>query len=396
MIPREIDHIEKADIEKLLADKVEEGLRLDYKGRAPNFHDDDARRDFLIDVTAMANSSGGDLVLGAEEARGSDKKSLGYLLNIPGTRTDSVDELIRGLENTLAQNVSPRIPGVRFKAVPDFPEGPVIIARIPKSFAGPHMVSWKKSTSFHVRTNRGNQQLDVHQIRSAFVGSEALSERIGQFRAGRVGRIAAGGTEFGMPPQTKVIIHVVPLVAFEPEFQVDIQLAASRRAAFQLIGGQTWNQHRFNLDGFAVMLTSKYGGAPAFSAYVQLFRNGVIEAVTWGLISVNDPTTPIPSAAVFEAIQLASANFVSRLNELAVRPPALLAVSFTDIKGKRVAGPGAPGGRIYPHPIDRDVLMLPPQLIESFDQLVDLGPTFDIFWQAAGEAGRPSGSPRII
>ena len=66
MIDKAIDKIEPADLERLVQNGVAEGRTLEYKEELPGGTDDD-RREFLGDVSAFANASGGDLIYGAEE-----------------------------------------------------------------------------------------------------------------------------------------------------------------------------------------------------------------------------------------------------------------------------------------------------------------------------------------
>lgn len=66
MIAKTLEEITLQDIEDLRSNEVSEGLTLDYKLTLPGTGADD-RKEFLRDITAFANSAGGDLVYGVRE-----------------------------------------------------------------------------------------------------------------------------------------------------------------------------------------------------------------------------------------------------------------------------------------------------------------------------------------
>ena len=61
MFQKPLDKITKADIEELKANEVREGISIEYKSSLPG-KGDEAKKEFLADVSAFANASGGDLI----------------------------------------------------------------------------------------------------------------------------------------------------------------------------------------------------------------------------------------------------------------------------------------------------------------------------------------------
>jgi predicted HTH transcriptional regulator len=57
------------DVQDLVAARVPEGRRIEYKQKLPGRNDAD-KREFLADISAFANSSGGDLLFGIKEEDG--------------------------------------------------------------------------------------------------------------------------------------------------------------------------------------------------------------------------------------------------------------------------------------------------------------------------------------
>jgi predicted HTH transcriptional regulator len=58
-----LDKITEADLQNLIAAKVGESTYLDYKQQT-YANSDDARSEFLADISAFANTLGGDIVIG--------------------------------------------------------------------------------------------------------------------------------------------------------------------------------------------------------------------------------------------------------------------------------------------------------------------------------------------
>jgi predicted HTH transcriptional regulator len=68
---RPLSTITLVDLQSLITDKVRENRQLDYKDEQPAHPraNDDKKSDFAVDVSALANGSGGLLVYGVAEER---------------------------------------------------------------------------------------------------------------------------------------------------------------------------------------------------------------------------------------------------------------------------------------------------------------------------------------
>jgi Putative DNA-binding domain len=88
----------KDDLQRLLDDEVQESLNLDYKASGALAKDSKARDELCKDVSAFANSAGGQIVYGIEER---DRKPV---------RIDEGTELTREwIEQVVDSNVQPRL-----------------------------------------------------------------------------------------------------------------------------------------------------------------------------------------------------------------------------------------------------------------------------------------------
>ena len=224
MIPKEFEAIGKEDIEVLVANAVFEGRTIEYKEQLPGGTDED-RREFLADASSFANAGGGDLIYGIREKRDANGKPTGLPEAAEGLAGANADAEKRRLEEMLRSGIDPRVPAIRQKHIDGFPAGPVIVLRIPKSWAAPHMVTFKNLSRFFSRTSAGKQQLDVREVRAAFAASESLGDRMTAFRSDRVAKLLASEGPLPMEPNPVVILHLLPVSAFAEAKVVDLQAA---------------------------------------------------------------------------------------------------------------------------------------------------------------------------
>jgi predicted HTH transcriptional regulator len=211
VIHKPFDQIDKVDIESLVDNAVEEGRTIEYKQALPGNADKD-KKEFLADVSSFANAAGGDLLYGVEEARDAGGQPTGIPASTPGLAIPNEDTEIRRLENIIRDGIRPRIAGIHMQAVGGFANGPVLLARIPKSYAAPHMVTFQEHSRFYSRNSKGKYPLDVGEIRVAFALSESLPERIRSFRTERLARIIADETPMPLRRVPILVLHIIPVV----------------------------------------------------------------------------------------------------------------------------------------------------------------------------------------
>jgi hypothetical protein len=138
----------------------------------------------------------------------------------------------------------------------------------------------------------------------------------------------------------------------------------------------SWS-HRFNFDG--VLGYSSH-------SYLQVFRNGIIEAVEALILEDRHGERIIPSIAYEKELLSALPRFLSIQKELGVDPPLFIMLSLVGVKGYDMAVDRLLFLGRDSHPIDRDTLQIPEVMIERFDinPAEVMKPIFDAVWNAAG------------
>ncbi|MBI4389595.1 MAG: ATP-binding protein [Nitrospinae bacterium] len=377
MIPKPIDRISKEDIDALVENGVAESKTLEYKESLPGNSDED-KKEFLGDASSFANAAGGDIVYGMKGKRDGNGKSAGTPEKAGGLPGINPDQEILRLEKILSNGVAPRIPGVHFQAINGFPQGPVIVLRIPKSWNSPHMVIFKNRSRFYSRASNGKEQLDVDQIRAAFALSESVGEKIRRFRDERIARIVAGETPLPMAHPTKVVLHVFPIESADPSVRIDVKehFDEIRNPRYRPIfsHGLSW---RYNFDG---VLTYYNNTDSDCHSYLQVFRNRVLE--TAGPLSADQKQFGFPEDKLIEYVK----SYLQLLKAIGANPPFVILLTLIGVKGLTKSYEPAMHSYFEASPIDRDPLMLPDVLAEDFDVKVEtvLRPLFDMVWQACG------------
>lgn len=376
MINKPFADIETADISYLVQEAIAEGRTLEYKQALPGNSNGD-KKEFLADVSAFANASGGDLIYGVSEQRDEQGQATGIPQKIIGLEDINADAEIRRLDNIIRDGIEPRIT-VQIRAIEVSSSETIIILRIPNSFAAPHMVTFRTSR-FYSRNNAGKYQLDVQEIRTAFLAAEALPRQISQFRNERLLKIVAGETPYPLSSGSPIVLHIVPISSFTDKQHVDISQAVNNFPQWFHPIDASPSMKRFNFDG--VVTASKDKGQTV-GGYLQVFRNGIIEATDTFILQTHKKLILITylERELIKSLK----HYFKLLQALEFEPPILLLLSLLNIKGFQILH-GNERPRVAT-PIDRDSLILPDILIEKFSENTDiiLQPLFDILWQSAG------------
>jgi hypothetical protein len=381
-----IEQITSADLEQLVTNGVGESRTLEYKEALPGGADQD-KREFLADVSSFANAIGGDLVYGARERRDQEGKPTGTPEAIIGVDLGNLDQTIQRLENVLRDGLAPRVPGIRFWPVAGFERGPALIVRIPRSWAAPHMVTFQQSGKFFTRHSGGKHQLDVLEVRDAFLNTRSASERAEDFRTAQLGRLIGGGAPVPLSSEKLLCVHAVPHGALFGALAVDLKKATVHSGELRPMEASGWGP-RFNIDG--VFSVASAARSTHSTGYVQLFRNGVVEVVFSDVFF--DPPPEMKTAVAGVGAGFVAKELIGLLERLQrlfrildVPPPVSFFISLHGMKAVtfHVSQRLSSYGR---HAFDRDTILLPEVSMDGYDSSPTklLKPAMDALWQAAG------------
>jgi len=375
LITKNIEQIKNEDLQFLIDNSVLERKTIEYKQSLPGNSDSD-KKEFLADVSSFANASGGDLIYGIIQ-----EKDTGFPKQLVGLEIENVDREILRLESIVRDGIEPRIPSVYTRPIPLSNSKVALIIRVLRSWISPHRVSFKGHDKFYSRSSNGKYPLDVSELRIAFNLSETIIERIRRFRENRISKTYANETPVPFYDNAKIVLHLIPITAFDPTQSHDVQKIASQHDKLKPMICAVWD-YRYNLDGF---LTYCGGRSGKTHSYVQIFRNGIIEAVEGLLLKPQENELVIPGMAYEQELVKALPDYLSVLKAFNVGLPIFIFLTLIGVKGYSMAFDWR-FWRGEVHTIDRDVLFLPEVVIENYeDRLEDiLKPIFDSVWNSCG------------
>jgi len=378
LINKPIDSITKPDVDALIADQVAERRTLEFKRLLPGGTDDD-KREFLADISSFANSSGGDLLFGVDAVDGVPKGARGL------ANTNQDEEKLR-LESMIRDGLKPRVPPVHLHFIPGFSDGPVLLIRIPRSTASPHMVVFKNWSRFFARSSAGKWQLDVDELRATFAAGLDLAERIRNWRRTRVAVIASDQGPADLVAGARFVVHITPVRAFREAVDLGVEAIEHHWQHFSPLGH--WGaDRRYNIDGF-VTTAGGEDKRPGTRGYCQVFRDGRVEAVLGDIARPWDGITGIPSVWLEDKVLERSKSVLEGLTKLGVGPPIVFAATMIGVRGAKLLVSGSAFAMQDVRSIDRDVVELPEVTLEDAITPIDvvLRPLFDALWNSSGLA----------
>ena len=176
-----IDQIIEGDLLELVEVKrVREHVGLDYKS-ASYSHTHAGAVNLLADVTAMANSRGGYILIGVEEDRNAPD---GTPNNLNGIENGDVEAT--WIQSICLSSIDERIPGLRIRDIHLTNGYHCIVIQIPNSPKKPHMVVHERHRSFHMRHGRSNTLIGMQEVRSMILEMSTYQTAIVNFLEKRI------------------------------------------------------------------------------------------------------------------------------------------------------------------------------------------------------------------
>lgn len=371
MLGKKFDDICLSDFENLIANAISESAVLEYKRELPKW-DGAGKHEFLADVVAMANHYGGYILYGIAE---SDE---GAAAEAKPQQANPDSECLRILD-VIGGNLEPKLTGCKVKAVLINAEGYVFVLSVPESWSKPHRV--KTNNHFYVREGARKRQLEMPEIKMAFLNSDNPKRRITDFRSDRIGKVITGDSPIQIADGIIQILHVLPLQTLLNNLVLDVDTLSGSRVP--VMSSEFGLNSRINVDGvvFHRTLTDRGSGS-----YTQIFRNGFVESVRVFQKNIEVKKAVLPSVKFEKEI----IDFLRELKrvyaELTIEGPIVLLYSLLNVKGAQLGVANSAWLDEGEGVFDRNQILLPDLIIDDdqTDEGVALRPLFNMVWNAAG------------
>lgn len=381
MLDRPFDALTLADIQALVTQRTPEGRRIEFK-RDHYGRNDDARREFAADVSALANSSGGDLLIGVAAETGAASE-------VCGVQSDNPDQLVLQISDAIRSAFEPTIEGVRVKWFPLEGGQGVILVRVPNSWRGPHRVIVARDSRFFVRDENGKHPMSVDELRRAFLNADEIEQRMRKFRLERLALIDADEGPLALVDdgRPKLVIHFIPLAAFADDVQIEL---TGSETGIAPLGASGWNSLH-SIDGL-VTYSGPEDKFQTVRAFTSLFRNGIVEAVDAVYTRETEGHRQLDLNGIEDDLLDAARRVPQAYDRLGVGAPIYISLSLLRVRG--LAAPLHRWGGGLPYPQRRDRVLLPELRFErdaagAWD-MSGLRPLCDLLWNAFGRAQSPN------
>jgi hypothetical protein len=205
-----------------------------------------------------------------------------------------------------------------------------------------------------------------------------LIDEVEYYRATRVHAISNNAQPISLTEGAKFVLHVIPSAAFSCD-RTDITIFDVNRHDLVPMAAGGWD-HKINFDGIAAI-----DSRTESTSYVQLFHNGVLEAVNAKYFHQWNDKMYIPITGWSHELVDRVANYINIERSLGISAPLFVVVSLLGVRGYMLAVENGPA-RYAGQEIDRPDLLIPAERMESLDANIGefLLPILERLWNAAG------------
>lgn len=381
-IDKDIKNITKEDLKNLVRNHKQEDSFLDFKRDLYGKTDTD-KKELLKDVSAFANGSGGEIIIGIEEDNYSQAKTL------CGFTTTNISVEKNRIEQIIMNGLEPKLDTFKVRYIHIGNHKFVMIIRIEHSPLFPHMVSFQRFNKFYIRKSDKNLLLDVYELRNLFLKSENFMQEIRKYNQDKIKNILEKNAILPTIDAPKILINFIPFDAFTRQTYLD--LAKSNLKI-------NFPEQRINFDGLLAYQMNDKG----INSYAQIHRNGIIEFLSSSnkvFDIINNPFVIANNLATeklkiiygekngFEYYLIRkSYEFINILKKLKVQTPIYIFISIIDAKGYRILYKNNNEEKIT-NAIDRNILSIPELELKRYDNDLKsiIRMAFNMIWNACGE-----------
>ena len=377
--PDRFNEVNQDFLESLIKNGIEENIHLDYKEKLGN------NAEIAKDLSSFANSDGGNIIYGIREVN--NKPTEIIPINQPNLR-EKLDLIARnGIDPSLDVRIFPIDVNI------ECDEGQVILIYIPRKYPILHQAI--KRGKYYKRTEFTSSPMSNFEIETAFKLVYNYEERINSIYQNRLHELNNGKYHINIPNQTRMLIHMISIDVLIANKSLDLELVFNSFNDYLKPPDCTYGREiKRNFHGLLVSCGPD-PNSDTYVGYVQLYRNGMIEAID---ISLLKPTTQLHGRGYNKPVKIlgmwilekniidSCKMYLNALEKIGAGLPIFLYISFTHLKGYKISL--AP----YRDPLlsrnsdvtKRDEILLPRIKIDSFkiDFEEKLKISFDIFWNA--------------
>lgn len=376
----------KSDLDKLIEANVSEGIQIEFK-KELKIGTDSEKKEFISDITALANTEGGVIFIGIEERKDNNGKNTGVAESIPSIEISNVDQLIQKINNFIRSGTNPPLTNVHINPIEIEANKYVLVFTINPTIDLPVMNTVNKTNKFYKRTSVGKYPVEVYELSEMFNKSQTNRDRIQKFISDRHNKVRYSKIIPTLDTVGSFFLHLSPISTRNKIDFSDSSLLTKIRDKTKLLTTQYSNQNH-NIEGY---LLYRWNRDNIIKDYLQIFRDGSFEFYSSRLLKNNiSLEKSISGSSIESAIIKTIGSAIEILEAIDINTSFLVSISMYDTKDILLfSNSGFSDG----NRLNQDELHLPSIIInnQNKDNIGDsLKSIFDTLWQASGHQGSPS------
>ena len=193
---------------------------------------------------------------------------------------------------------------------------------------------------------------------------EKKKKILNDFRLERIERIKAGDTPVLLLNSAKIVLHLVPNNAINSSEELDLSFLRNEKV-LKPIYSENYAPPitQPNFDGLLSYV--RFSSERSASSYVQIFHSGIIEAVDACLLDAKGDKS-ILQHVIEKYLVDGLRRYLQIQEKLSVKLPLFILLSYVGVREYKIVLPSF-ARPISSIPINRDDLLVPTRMIESFD-----------------------------
>ena len=370
MIDKPLNQIDRADLDALVTHGRTEGRSLDFKLTFPGTTER-AVKDFLADVTALANTDGGDIIIGVRD------DGNGAAAEIVGVSDETLDSDLLRIESQLRDCVDPRVPNFRVQPIKLAQSKVVLVLRIGASTTAPHRVTHSKSSRFYARNSRGTYEMSTGELRSAFAASDEMPRKIRDLHQRAVAATSGKNMPCRLAQNPAAVLTVAPMSVLREARDISVSYQKAVNPP-RLAGGTQWV---VGLDGLIVHSPVEDEAVRTWSVN---HRKGYVD-FAWAIGRIADDGQKLVVPHLFKnSVLTAVRSTVDTLRNLGIEGPWVAMATVIGVSGYRIIG----GDSYITGPAWQDPAYLG-EIVDDILKPESLQPFIDGFWRVFGVDNAP-------
>ena len=324
--------LSQEDLRFLLEQKIPEDSTLEYKEDL-HLEKDSHKAELCKDVSALANSKGGVILVGIREDR-----KIAAPQEIVGIEKERIDELIRRIMDTVRSGTYPPV-RISVEHIPWEGNKIVLAIKVPESPLKPHWINKNSPIyrRFYIRDHAQVRLMDYDELKSSFLWAHSLEKEIKTFILERAAEVKTRNF-LPLADGPVLLLHMIPVSLFLrgfPEGRIPVsvkELEESLSKSDYLLRRQTEERLSYTEYTYEGIMRSWQSKGKYYNYSLFFLKNAVLEHATTFFFRENSQTVCLFLLVKF-MIHWAILRVRLLLKDLMIGGPLVFSASLLGARG---------------------------------------------------------------